>query len=325
MERKLEPQIDSYDQNTLCNTDVNVEVIIPTLNEELTIAEVVRSVLSCVLPVKVSITAIDGGSTDSTLDILKREHVRFIIQKGKGKGRAMREAVDQSTAEIIVFIDGDGTYSASDLKLLLDPLLNDKADMVVGSRTIGKRKKGAISTFNAIGNTLFNRAINFAMKSSITDSLSGFRALYRKTFNELVLFSNSFDIEVEITVEALAKGLRMLEVPIQYGVRHESSSTKLDPLGDGAKIARTLFFILVNVNPLKFFGIISLAFFVIGLYPASEVLYEKILTGEIIHIPSAIFASLLFVTGTISVVLGIVSELIVRSRRRLEYLINKKF
>jgi len=241
------------------------------------------------------------------MDICKRENVKYILQKGKGS--AMREAVEQSDADIVVFIDGDGTYSASDLESMLEPLLSDQADMVVGSRILEKREKGSISAFNTIGNNLFNRTINFAMKSAITDSLSGYRALYKKTFKDLVLFSDSFEIEVEMTVEALAKAYRVVEIPISYGLR-KGSRTKLDPIGDGIKIGRTLLFILTNVNPLKFFGIISLAFFVAGLYPGILVLYEKITTGNIISMPSVVFSSLLFVTGTISIVVGMVSELV---------------
>jgi dolichol-phosphate hexosyltransferase len=303
--------------------DTKVEIIIPTLNEEQTLGALIKDIRSSVLSVDVSILVVDGGSTDRTTEICKLENVKYILQKAKGKGSAMREAVEQSSADIVVFIDGDGTYSVSDLESMLEPLLNDQADMVVGSRIQGKREKGAITLFNTLGNKLFNKTINFAMKTSITDSLSGYRALYRKTFKELVLFSQTFEIEVEMTVEALAKGYRVLEVPIRYGVRN-GTRRKLDPVGDGIRIGRTLLFILMNVNPLKFFGIISLVFFVAGLYPGSLVLYEKMTTGNIISMPSVVFSSLLFVTGTISFVVGMVSELVVRSRRRLEYLISRK-
>jgi dolichol-phosphate hexosyltransferase len=301
-----------------------IEIIIPTLNEERTLQTLIGDIRSSISPVKTTILVIDGGSTDRTVDICRRENVRCIIQKRKGKGSAMREAVEQSDADIVVFIDGDGTYSPSDLESLLRPLLNDQADMVVGSRIAEKREKGSISAFNTVGNKLFNKTINFAMKSSITDSLSGYRALYRKMFKDLILFSDSFEIEVEMTVEALAKGYRVIEIPITYGLRI-GSRTKLDPLGDGIRIGRTLLFILMNVNPLKFFGLISLAFFAAGLYPGALVLYEKITTGNVVSMPSVVFSSLLFVTGTISIVVGIVSELVVRSRRRLEYIINRKF
>ena len=303
---------------------IKIDVIIPTLNEEQTIGIIIQSIRSFVLDEDVSILVVDGGSTDRTASICRSQNIRFIVQKGKGKGRAIREAVEYSKADIVVFMDGDGTYSASDLQLLVEPLLKDEADMVIGSRTLGRREKGSITTFNSLGNALFNRAINFAMKSSISDSLSGYRALYRKTFNDLVLFGDNFEIEVEMTVEALIKGYRLLEVPIRYGLR-KGSVTKLRPMRDGMRIGQMLLFILLNIRPLKFFGILSIVILIAGLYPASQVLYEKIFFGEIIHMPSVVFSSLLFVTATLSLVMGIVSELLVRSRRRLEYLINKRF
>jgi dolichol-phosphate mannosyltransferase len=211
--------------------DIKVDIIIPTLNEEQTIGVLIQSIRSFVFDEDVSILVVDGGSTDRTASICKTQNIRFIVQKGKGKGRAIREAVECSNADIIVFMDGDGTYSASDLHLLIEPLVNDKSDMVVGSRTLGRREKGSITTFNTLGNALFNRAINFAIKSSISDSLSGYRAMYRKAFNDLILFGDNFEIEVEMTVEALIKGYRLMEVPISYGLRR-GSATKLDPIHD---------------------------------------------------------------------------------------------
>jgi glycosyltransferase involved in cell wall biosynthesis len=319
----MEKQSSVNHPSELSKKGIKVDVIIPTLNEEQTIGPLIHSIRSFVSDEDISILVVDGGSTDRTASICRSQDIRFLVQRGKGKGRAIREAVECSNADIIVFMDGDGTYSASDLNLLIEPLVNDMSDIVVGSRTLGKREKGSITTFNTIGNELFNRAINFAMNSSISDSLSGYRAMYRKTFNDLILFGDSFEIEVEMTVEALIKGYRLLEVPVSYGLR-TGSATKLDPRHDGIRIGQTLLFILLNVKPLKFFGILSLAFFIAGLYPASQVLYEKIFFGEIIHMPSVVFSSLLFVTATVSLVMGIVSELLVRSRRRLEYLINKR-
>ncbi len=314
-----------YFNQGIDHSNKSVAIIIPTLNEEPTIGDLIDKIKLLNVDLKLSILVVDGGSTDNTLDICRRKNVKFIIQKGKGKGNAMREAVDQTDADIVVFIDGDGTYSVIEIESLLEPLLEYKYDMVVGSRILGgsKREKGSIAGFNVLGNTIFNKTINFAMKSSITDSLSGYRALYTKTFKELILFSDSFEIEVEMTVEALAKGFKILEVPISYSVR-KGSYTKLNPLNDGIRIAKSLLFILMNVNPLKFFGMISLAFFAVGMYPGLYVLNEKIFTGEIVSMPSVVFSSLLFVTGIISLVVGLLSELVVRSRRRIEYLITRQ-
>lgn len=302
---------------------VSVDIIIPTLNEEKTIGNLLKEISNLNLPVEVSALIIDGGSTDKTVEICKKADVRTIRQKGRGKGRAMREAVEYSDADIVVFIDGDDTYSISEVGPLLDPLLTGKADMVVGSRLLGKREKGAISTFNTLGNILFNNTINFAIKSNVTDSLSGYRCFYRKTFMELVLFSDSFEIEVEMTVEALAKGYRVLEVPISYG-RRRGTNTKLNPLDDGIKIGRTLMFILLNVNPLKFFGIVSLVFLVIGLYPGILVIAEKISTGQITSMPAVVLAALLFISAALCMVIGVLSELVVSSRRRLETMVIRR-
>ncbi len=302
---------------------IKADIIIPTLNEESSIRQIIHSIRSHSFPIKVSILVIDGGSIDKTVEICKEEKVQIIKQKGKGKGTAMREAVNVSNADIIIFMDGDGTYYVEDLEKLLEPLLNEKADMVVGSRLMGKREKGSISRMNTLGNKLFNRTINFAMNSRVTDSLSGYRAMRIETFRDLVLFSSNFEIEVEMTVEALAKGYRVLEVPIRYGNRKDSN-TKLDTKADGIKIARTLLFISMNVNPIKFFGIITIGFIVLGSYPAAQVIFEKITLGEIVSIPSVTLAALLYVTGALSFVVGLVSELVVRSRRRLEYLISRK-
>jgi len=303
--------------------EMRIEVIIPTLNEEGTIGQLIQDIKKEKLPVNTSILVIDGGSKDNTVDICKKQNVRVIKQKRKGKGTAMREAVEYSDADIVVFIDGDGTYYVSDLQSIVEPILLDKADMVVGSRISGDMEKGSISRLNKIGNKLFNKTINFALKSKVTDSLSGYRALRRETFQNLILFSDNFEIEVEMTVESLAKGYRVLEVPIKYGNR-KGTPTKLNPTLDGVKIARTLLFISMNVNPIKFFGVITLCFVAIGFIPASQVIYEKIMLGEVVSIPSVTLAALLFITGAISLVLGLVSELVVRSRRRLEHLISKK-
>ncbi len=305
------------------DVQTKVEIIIPTLNEESSIRELLQSIRANSFPVKTSVLVIDGGSTDQTIEICKQEKTEVIKQKGKGKGTAMREAAEYSKADIIVFIDGDGTYSINDLGSLLEPLLKQEADMVVGSRLLGEREKGSITFLNNLGNRIFNKAINISLKTQVTDSLTGYRAIYRDVFRQLVLFSENFEIEVEMTVEALTKGYRVTEVPISYKNRRDSE-TKLDPVGDGAKIAKTLFFVIMNVKPLLFFGIISAVFFGIAVYPSSIVLYEKIVFGEIEHMPSVVFSALLIMTGVMLLALGIITELIVRSRRRIEYLLSKK-
>lgn len=300
----------------------SVEFVIPTLNEENSIGDLINQIRSLKTHLKKFIMVTDAGSTDKTVEICKQENILVINRKEKGKGSGIREAAKHSNADILIFIDGDGTYRIDNLEKFLDPILTQKADMVIGSRMLGKRDKGSISTFNLLGNKIFNNAINFAMKTKITDSQSGIRAMRKKTFHDLFLSSNSFDIEVEMTAEALAKGYKVKEVPITY-INRKDSKPKLNPLKDGARIARTLFFIIINYKPLLFFGIMSLSVLAISLYPTILVIHEKVTLGDIIHIPAVILSAVLLVTSVLLMVLGILSDLIVSSRRRIENMLSQ--
>jgi dolichol-phosphate hexosyltransferase len=312
---------DIFDKTSI-DSNLKVEIIIPTLNEEKSIADLIHDIKNHKSTIKPSILVIDGGSTDNTQEICKNENVPILQQKTKGKGNAMREAVLHSKADIVVFIDGDGTYLIDDFDSLLKPLLKNECDMVVGSRILGKREEGSISKLNTIGNKLFNKVINFALKSNVTDSLTGYRALKRNVFEDLVLFSTNFEIEVEMTVEALGKGYRLKEIPITYKNRKDSE-TKLNPLGDGIAIGKTLLFVMLNIRPALFFGIGSIILFGIGFIFGGALLFQRYILLESIYTPYAILTALLLIMAFLVLILGLLSELIVRSRRRIEFVLAK--
>jgi dolichol-phosphate mannosyltransferase len=304
-------------------SDKTVAVIIPTLNEETTIYDVVKGFVDTRIDsVELRLIVVDGGSTDQTAELAKKAGAQVLRQKGKGKGAAMKGVAYSSNADIFVFIDGDGTYLPSELEFLLQPILEDQADMVVGSRLNGKMEKGAITTLNVFGNKLFNLMTNLSMKMHLTDILSGYRAIRAEAFRELVLFSDGFEIEAEITIESIARKFRIVEVPITYKNRIKER-TKLSPLKDGSRIFNTLFFIVMNARPLFFFGIIASVFYAVGSYPASLVLYEKITTGDVVHLASVILSAMLFVLGTLVLISGLLAELVVRSRRRIEHVLGR--
>jgi len=302
---------------------ISVDIIIPTLNESSSLGTLLESIKSHKFVNNVSTLIIDGGSTDNTIDICKKNNVMFLKQKGKGKGEAMKQAVEYSSADIVVFMDGDGTYSIDDFEKMIDPIINDESDMVVGVRSKETREKNSITTFNSIGNTLFNKFINFSMKTNVKDSLSGYRAMRRDVFNDLILLSSHFEIEVEMTVESLNKGYRISEVPISYLTR-KNTETKLNPVSDGIKIGRTLLFIIMNIRPLLFFSLFSLVFFALAIFFGAVIIYDRYILGGGVYTPFAVLSALLFILGSICLVLGLISELIVRSRKRLEFQISRK-
>jgi dolichol-phosphate mannosyltransferase len=209
--------------------------IIPTLNEGDTIVEVIRKAQQFTSHVVV----VDGHSNDDTCERAKTAGAEILYQEGKGKGWALRTAFSQLNSDIYVTIDGDATYDASELVNLVQPIIDGKADMVVGSRLKGCMEPGSISRVNKIGNNLFNFLINNIFNGEISDSQSGFRALSDYAVKQLNLTSHDFEVETEITIKALKAGLRIKEIPIQYS-RRRGTKSKLHSFKDGSRILKTI-------------------------------------------------------------------------------------
>lgn len=214
--------------------------IIPTLNEGETIGLVIARAKRYVDQVVV----VDGDSVDGTSAIAYAAGADVILQDGKGKGMALRTVFEKIPGDIYVIIDGDATYDPLQIQRLVAPILRSEADVVIGSRLQGKMEMGSISHVNIVGNKLFNLLINAFFNGQITDSQSGFRALSREALDAMDLVTQGFEIETEITIKALKRGLRVLEVPISY-FRRRGTPSKLNAISAGSRILRT---ILGNVS-----------------------------------------------------------------------------
>lgn len=209
--------------------------LIPTLNEGSTVGEVIRKARDFVDEVVV----VDGHSDDETPKIAKIYGAEVLVQEGSGKGMALRTAFRLTNADILVTIDGDDTYDASEIDALILPIIRDQADMVIGSRFMGKMEDGALTRFHRLGNLGFNALINLLNGSHFTDTQSGFRAIKCVWAKTLKLTSTSFEIETEITIKALKHGLRIVDVPISYGKRVNTVS-KLNGFQHGWRILKTI-------------------------------------------------------------------------------------
>lgn len=218
----------------------NICITIPALNEETTIKTVVTDFLKVVDSCSFNVLVVDGHSSDNTMKLAKEAGATVISQKKKGKGAAMIETVGGREEDVIIFVDGDGTYLPSEFELIADPVMRGKADMVIGSRFKGKVEVGAIHPLNFLGNKFFSLVTQIVFDTDISDIFSGYRAVRRDLLQEIELKSSSFEIEAEMTVKAIAKGFTVLEVPITY-LRRIGSSSKLNPLKDGLFILRAFF------------------------------------------------------------------------------------
>ncbi len=186
-------------------------VVIPTRNEEATIADTVRQV-KAVAP---HVYVIDGNSTDRTCEIAAQAGVQVIHQQSKGKGSALREALSSIDKEIIVFIDADGSHEAADIPKLVAPIISGKADMVVASRYLGGSDElhGTWHNFvRMVGSSLITLGINYRWSVQLTDVENGFRAVKRSVALSLGLKANDFTIEQEMVLKAVKKGYSVVEV-----------------------------------------------------------------------------------------------------------------
>ncbi|MCW3141464.1 MAG: S-layer glycoprotein N-glycosyltransferase AglJ [Methanophagales archaeon] len=281
--------------------DVKVCVLIPTLDEEESIGMVIRGFKSEGFE---NVFVIDGNSKDSTREIAKREGARVEIQRGRGKGAAVKQAFELIEDEVIVMIDGDGTYSPSEVGKLIDPIVKGEAEHVIGNRFA---YGGAFAKLHRLGNWVLNKIFGFGYGIRLNDILSGYRALTRDAVKKMNLEVEGFEIEAEMAIESVKKGIKIKEVPIRYEKRKGKS--KLNFVRDGSKIAYTLYVLARTHNPIFYFGIIGFLFISAGILSGIYVVLEWF--KGITHVPLAVLTSLLIISGVQFLIFGLFGDLMV--------------
>jgi len=211
-----------------------VAAIIPSMNEEKAIQDVIREVPDSVCGTPVETFVIDGGSTDNTCDKVKETKGTLINQSyDGGKGSAIREALDNIEADVYVFLDGDKTYSPGEMEKLVKPIIESDYDHVTGSR-LSKRDEEAFMYRNLAGNLFYSWFFRLLTASDVNDFLTGYRAISKSLADNLDLESEGFEIETELTFKTLNLGYEIKEVDITYKSRVGES--ELQFLTDGPKI-----------------------------------------------------------------------------------------
>ncbi len=204
-----------------------VTVVIPTRNEEAGIGDII----TYCRPYADELLVIDGHSTDQTRAIAAELGARVVLDTGKGKGAAIRQAIREVTGEIIVFIDADYSHHPADIPRLVVPILRGEADHVVGSRPRGGSDElhGDFEKFmRAIGSDIITLGINYRFGVRLTESQNGFRAIRTAAARQLNLKENITTIEQEMTIKTLRRGFRIFEVPThEYKRRFGDSKIKL--------------------------------------------------------------------------------------------------
>lgn len=202
---------------------MKISVVIPAKNEEENIAEIINGCKKYADEVLV----IDGYSTDSTKEIAKKCGVRVYMDNKKGKGDAIRVAIEKVAGDIIVFVDADGSHLPDDIPKLVTPIMEGKYEHVTGSRMKGGSDElhGNIEKFiRMIGSDIITLGINYRFKVDLTDSQNGFRAIKTNIARKLNLKENITTIEQEMIIKTLKMGFRLGEVPAHEYARKSGIS-----------------------------------------------------------------------------------------------------
>lgn len=213
----------------------NVAIILPALNEEASIGKVIDEIPVCLLEnkgYKVEILVVDGGSSDKTQDIVLSKDARLIVEERSGKGRAVRTAFEQVTADYVIMADADFTYPMTDIPEIL--ALLETEDVVIGSRLKGELTPGAMPRLNIFGNHLLTILANVLYRTDISDLCTGYWGFRKEVIDNMALQVNGFQFEAELYTELARKRYRIAEVPISY--RPRFGRAKLNSIRDGWKI-----------------------------------------------------------------------------------------
>jgi len=284
-------------------------ILIPTLNEGATIGTVVREFMALGYT---HILVIDGKSTDTTVKSAREAGANVRTQSGKGKGNAIIEAFEVIEQPYILMLDGDGTYSAKDAEKMLTPLFLG-FDQVIGDRLINA-EEGSFSHLNLFGNHMLNLLFKVAHSRDLHDILSGYRAFTKLAILQMHLKEKGFEIETEISVEAVRNGQRIMVVPIKY-LRRPGSGTKLSPFHDGIKIVSTIYRLAITNNPMFYFGMMGAFTSLLGVLTGIYVVLEWFRHVE--HIPLTILTVLLIVVGIEIFMFGMISDMVLVFHREI--------
>jgi glycosyltransferase involved in cell wall biosynthesis len=296
-----------------------IAIIIPCLNEELTIGAVIDGFRG--IAPSAEIVVIDNGSDDST-SALALAHGATVLREGRrGKGNAVRKAFREVKADIYVLVDGDSTYPPDRLPDLLAPVFADQADVVVGAR-LDADSGSEFRAINRVGNGLLLRTVNTVFTAGITDLLSGYRVMTAEFVRQVPMLASGFEVETELSILALERGYRTVEVPVRLTARPEGSRSKIRVWTDGFRILSAILTLFRDYRPLSFFGALAMFSILLGLAPGIFVTIEFLERGTV-RIPTAVLATGLEIVGFLFMLNGVVLAAVSRRFRELDYRLDR--
>jgi glycosyltransferase involved in cell wall biosynthesis len=300
----------------------SIAVVIPCYQEAKSIGKVVADFRRELPAAKIFV--FDNNCTDGTPDIAAKAGATVIREKRQGKGFVVASMFDFVDEDILIMVDGDDTYEAGFVHELLKPIQRGDADMTVATRLTSHENK-SFRPLHVVGNQAVCGIINWMFRSQVSDIFSGYRIFTRAAARQIPITARGFDVETELTLQALYRGMVIQEMPAPYRARGEGSFSKLNTFSDGFRVLLKLFLILKSYKPLTFFGGISLVLLALGLAVGSLPIYDYVTDpNHFVHrVPSAILAAALVLLSFFSLGLGLILNSINLRLLELEKLLIK--
>ena len=285
---------------------LRIAVLIPCYNEAATIGEVVAGFRKA-LPEAV-IYVYDNNSTDGTDEIARAAGAIVRYEHRQGKGNVIRTMFREIDADCYVITDGDQTYPADAAPAMVEKVLRDKYDMVIGDRLSSTYFTENKRPFHNTGNVLVRDLVNRFFRGDVTDIMSGYRAFSRLFVKSFPVLSKGFEIETEMTIHALDKNFSLTSIPVDYKDRPVGSSSKLNTFSDGFKVLRTIGRLFKDYKPLPFFGGISAVLMALAVSFLIPVLTEYARTGLVPRLPTFVAACFLALFSLQSLSCGLILD-----------------
>lgn len=292
-----------------------IAVIIPCYNEALTIGKVVED-FRRELP-EASVYVYDNNSTDGTAEIANGSGAIVRNEPRQGKGNVCRQMFRDIDADCYLMVDGDDTYPAESARALCEPILAGEADMVVGDRlSNGTYAQQNDRAFHGFGNDLVRTMIKWIYGYGFEDVMTGYRAMSRPFVKTFPVLSEGFQIETELSIHAVDRRWRIVDVPVEYRDRPEGSVSKLNTVSDGLKVLAMIGTLFKDYRPLKFFSLVSLLFCIVGLCAGVPVVTEYLDTGLVPRFPTAILAVAFMFIAELSLATGFILDAVAKVERK---------
>lgn len=300
-------------------TTYRIAAIVPCHNEEVAVAKVVSDLLEAVPGMTVYVY--DNCSTDETAVRAARAGAIVAREPQKGKGNVVRRAFADIDADIYLLIDGDDTYDAFAAPAMIEKLVSENLDQVVGTRReVEGGTSSAYRPAHEMGNRVLNRIVTAIFGDSTGDMLSGFRIFSRRFVRSFPALSREFEIETELTVHSLALRIPSASVPVNFRDRAEGSESKLRTYRDGWRILSVILSLTRHERPIYFYGLMSAVLTAIATALAAPIVATYLDTARVPRLPTLVVAVFLLVIAVLCAMVGLVIDAVRKSRHEMSRL-----